>query len=295
MAQTGTDAPASPPPEAMHRGVRTGVVVAVVVIVALAGVLAGVELGRTVFSPSNSAKSPYLVVGTNIPFPPFEDYNYTSGAYFGFDIDFAQQIANATHRTMVIQNYADFSVLLTDVGAGVVDMAASAITSSGAAGAVRNMSMAFSNPYYDANQAVLVKSSSTLSCAMTGCTVADLKSLSLGIQTGTTSQSWVDQYFEPNDTSGWAQISNFTTVDTEITSLTAGSIDAVIIDAGPAASIAASSGGGLKVAGSIITNELYSFAVAHGDPEGLLPVINGVISTAYSSGWYAKEIKKWFG
>ena len=45
----------------------------------------------------------------------------------------------------------------------------------------------------------------------------------------------------------------------------------------------------------IITNELYGFAVAHGDPEGLLPVINSVITQAYSSGWYKAEIKKWFG
>jgi len=266
-----------------------------VLIVAAAGVLTGIELGRTVLSPSNSTQSPYLVVGTNIPFPPFEDYNYSSGAYFGFDIDFAQLIANATGRTMVIQNYADFSVLLTDVGAGVVDMAASAITSSGSSGAARNLTMSFSAPYYDANQAVLVKSGSSLSCAATGCTVADLTGLNIGIQTGTTSQGWVDQYLQPNDTGGWSHIFNFTTVDTEITSLTAGVLDAVIIDAGPAASIAAASGGGLKVAGSIITNELYSFAVAHGDPEGLLPVINNVISTAKSNGWYDKEIKKWFG
>jgi ABC-type amino acid transport substrate-binding protein len=295
MAETVTTTTASPPPEAMRHGVRTGVVVAVVLIVAAAGILTGIYLGRTVFSTSSSAKNQYLVVGTNIPFPPFEDYNYSSGAYFGFDIDFAQQIANATHRTLVIQNYADFTVLLSDVGAGVIDMAASAITSSGSAGAVRNSTMAFSTPYYNANQAVLVKSSSSLACATQNCTVADLKSLSVAVQTGTTSQSWVNQYFEPNDTSGWAQIQNFTTVDTEVTAVTAGAVDAVIIDAGPAAAIAAASGGALKVAGLIITHELYSFAVAHGDPEGLLPTINSVIAQAMTSGWYAKEIKKWFG
>ena len=52
-----------------------------------------------------------------------------------------------------------------------------------------------------------------------------------------------------------SDLKNFTTVDTEIAALEAGSIDAVIIDSGPATSIAAGSSGALKVAGTIIANE----------------------------------------
>ena len=292
MAQAGG---ASPPPEAMRKGVGRGTFVAVVVVVAAVMLLAGFGLGHYLYPPSTSSKSQYFVVGTNIPFPPFEDFNTTTGSYFGFDIDFAQMIANATGRTLVIQNYADFGLLLLTAGKGGVDMAASAITESGTAGAQRNQSMSFSLPYYSANQAVLVQSSSSLSCAGGNCTVNDLKTLTVGVQSGTTSASWVQQYLYNNTTNPSRQIVQYTTVDTEVSALEAGSLDAVIIDEGPAVAIAAASGGHLKVAGSIITGELYGFAVAHGDPEGLLPVINNVITTAKSDGTYDILIHKWFG
>jgi polar amino acid transport system substrate-binding protein len=286
--------PAQAPPEALRHGISRGVFVAVVVVVALLMLGAGVYAGKALYGGTKSTASSFLVVGTNIPFPPFEDYNYSTGTYFGFDMDLAGMIANASHRTMVIQNYADFSLLLSTVGKGGIDMAASGITESGSTGAARNATMAFSNPYYNANQAVLVQSSSTLTCASNICTQNDLKTKTVGVQSGTTSQSWADQFLAPNMTNPNRQYQKFTTVDTEITALRAGSLDAVIIDSGPAVAIAASSGGALKVAGTIITGELYGFAVAHGDPEGLLPVINSVIAKAMADGTYAALLHKWF-
>ena len=291
MAQ-GTSAA---PPEAYHRGIGRGVFVAVVVIVAVVALLAGVFVGKTVYGTSSSSKPSFLVVGTNIPFPPFEDYNTSLGEYVGFDIDFSIMIAHAADRTLVIQNYADFSVLLSTVGVGGIDMAASGITESGATGALRNQSMAFSIPYYNANQAVLVRTSSTLTCPSNICNQTELETLTVGLQSGTTSQSWADQYLAPNMTNPSSQYQKFTTVDTEIAALEAGSLDAVIIDSGPATAIAAGSAGQLKVAGTIITGELYGFAVAHGDPEGLVPVINSVITNSEQNGTYEILIHKWFG
>jgi polar amino acid transport system substrate-binding protein len=278
----------------MVRGIRPAVAIAVVVLVGVAALLAGIEVGKTVYGSSSSSKAQFLVVGTNIPFPPFEDFNATTGVFFGFDMDLAGMFANATHRTLVVDNYADFSILLATVGKGGIDMGASAITESGSVGALRNQSMSFSIPYYDANQAILVKTSSSFHCANpANCTQNDLKALVVGVQTGTTSQGWATTYLEPNMTNP-SNLKNFTTVDTEVAALEAGSIDAVIIDSGPASSIAAGSSGALKAAGTIITGELYGFAVAHGDPEGLLPVINSVLSTAKSDGTYDKLIHKWF-
>ncbi len=291
MAQGGT----APPPEALRRGIGRGTFVAVVVIVAVIALLAGVFVGKTIYGTGASSKPSYLVVGTNIPFPPFEDYNYSTGQYVGFDIDFSIMIAHATDRTLVIQNYADFSLLLSTVGTGGVDMAASGITESGATGADRNQTMSFSIPYYNANQAVLVKSSSSFSCPSNICNQTELKSLVVGVQTGTTSQAWADQYLAPNMTNPNQQYQKFTTVDTEVAALEAGSLDAVIIDEGPATAIAAGSSGVLKVGGTIITGELYGFAVAHGDPEGLLPVINNVITESEQNGTYQKLVTKWFG
>ncbi|MGA7475930.1 MAG: ABC transporter substrate-binding protein [Thermoplasmata archaeon] len=297
MAAGGT---ASPPTEAMRRGISRGVFVVTVVVVAIIALTGGFYVGKGTSSSSSSSASHYLVVGTNVPFPPFESFNNSSGAYVGFDMNFSQLIANALGRTLVIDNYANFAVLLADVGAGVVDMAASAITESGSVGAARNSSMSFSLPYYDANQAILVASSSKLTCptvAQGGCTVSNLSSLKLGVQTGTSSQSWLQQYVDgtPSNETNGGQVFAFTTVDLEIDALLTGSLQAVMIDLGPATSIAASSGGALKVAGEVLTNELYGFAVAHGDPEHILPVINSVITTSEQNGTYANLVKEWFG
>ncbi|MFZ0698631.1 MAG: ABC transporter substrate-binding protein [Thermoplasmata archaeon] len=291
---------ASLPAGAAKRGISRGVFVASVVIVALIMVTAGLYVGKTVFSSSNgSSSSPYLVVGTNIPYPPFEDYNYSAGAYFGFDINFSVLIANALHRTLVIQNYADFSVLLADVGAGVVDMAASSITESGSVGAARNATMSFSIPYYDDNQGILVGTSSSLNCPVTNgskiCTATTLAPLEIGVQSGTTSQAWLQQYLPPSNETGSGSVTAFGTVDLELEALEAGSINAVMIDSSVASAIAAGQSGTFRVAGLIITDELYGFAVAHGDPEHILPVIDSVINQAMADGTYAMLIHEWFG
>jgi polar amino acid transport system substrate-binding protein len=287
---------ASPPPEAMRRGVSRGVFVATVVIVAVIALAAGLYVGKTVLG-SSSSSSQYLVVGTNVPFPPFESLNNTTGTYYGFDIDFSQMIANALGRTLFIRNYADFGILLSSVGAGVVDMAASAITESGAIGATRNGTMSFSEPYYDANQGILVRSGSSLHCpsvATGGCTQGNLTSLKIGVQSATSSYFWLQSYVIPNETAG-GQVEEFTTVDSEINFLLTGTLDAVMIDLGPANSIVAANPTTIRLAGEVLTNELYGFAVAHGDPEHLVSTINTVITNSMTNGTYDKLITKWFG
>lgn len=259
----------------------------VVVVVAVLAFIGGIGLGNLLYAPKPA--SPYLVVGTNIPFPPFEDYNYTNGLYIGFDINFSRMFAYAAHRSLVIQNFADFNVLLTTTGKGGVDMAASAITETGPAGANRSKFMSFSNPYYLANQAVLVQSSSSVTCPNKNCTVTQLKSLIVGVQSGTTSESWADQYLIPAGTT----VKTFTAVDTEIAALQAGSLGAVIIDNLPAKSLAASSGGKLIDIGIIYTGERYGFGVAFGDPQGLLPIINSVIAQAQANGTYQQMVTYW--
>ena len=68
----------------------------------------------------------------------------------------------------------------------------------------------------------------------------------------------------------------------------------MIIDEGPAKAIAAGSGGTLKVAGKIITGELYGIAVPNNDPKGLVPVINSVLAEIRANGQYDQLIAKWF-
>ncbi|MGP8159262.1 MAG: ABC transporter substrate-binding protein [Thermoplasmata archaeon] len=264
---------------------------ATVVIVAVVMLAAGLYAGKTVLGSTSASSKPF-VVGTNVPFPPFEDYNVTTKQYFGFDIQFAAMIAAAEHRPLLITNYADFGALLIDAGAGVFDMAASSITESGGVGTGRNLTMSFSTPYYEANQALLVKDSSSITCLASGCTVAVMAPLKIGLQSGTSSEDWANASLKGNET-GSGSVSEFQSVDTEVAALEAGALDAVIIDTGPAAAIAAGSNGVLRVAGVIHTGELYGFAVAHGDPNNYIPTINGVIYTAIHNGTYQRLLTYW--
>ena len=69
----------------------------------------------------------------------------------------------------------------------------------------------------------------------------------------------------------------------------------MIIDAAPAQAIVAGSGGALKFLGTIITNELYGFAVKRGDSAGILPTVNSVLAQIKANGQYDALLVKWFG
>lgn len=289
MAQGG----GAPPPEAVRRGGARSVNMAITLVIAVVTFVAGIGVGYFIFKPTPEKTT--FVVGTNVPFPPFESYNDTTGKYEGFDIDIAQLVADALGRQMIVRNFQDFGVLLTTVGRGGVDMAVSAITMSGTTGAARNNSMDFSNPYYNANQGVIVLSSSTFSCTNNICNGTQILGQTIGVQSATTSEGWVDSEITPYDPNNATNIHRYASVSNEIDALRTGVYNLMIIDAGPAASIVASSGGAFKLAGTIITNELYGFAVANGDPEGLLPTINSVLAQIKSDGRYNQMILKWFG
>lgn len=266
---------------------------AVVVVIAIVTFLAGVGVGWFVFRPVPAKAT--LVVGTNIPFPPFESYNDTTGRFEGFDIDMTQLFANALGRTMVVRNFNDFDLLLATVGKGGVDVAASGITMSGSRGQLRNQTMSFSNPYYNANQGVITLIGDTTTCPNSTCTAQQLGNKTIGVQSGTTSEGWVDQYIKPFDPNNATHIHRYASVTTELQDLRNSVYEFMIIDVGPARAIVAGSSGTLKVLGTIITNELYGFAVGHNDPEGILPTINSVLSTIKANGQYDALLLKWFG
>ena len=287
MAQGG-----GPPLEAVRGGVGKTVFAVAVIVVAIVAFLAGLGLGNVIYGVKPPKQ--FLLVGTNVPFAPFENFNTSSGEFEGFDIEIARLIAQEAGRTLVIRQFADFQALLTAVGQGGVDMAASAITMSGTSGAARNATMDFSNPYYNANQGVLAQASDPFTCSGE-CAPSELAPLTIGVQLGTTSEAWVDDNVAPLMANPSTQIVRFTLVDTEIAALKQGALDVVVIDLGPAESFAGGTGSNLKVAGEITTNELYGFAVPNGDPDGLVAIINRVLARIIADGTYDQLIQTWFG
>ena len=64
--------------------------------------------------------------------------------------------------------------------------------------------------------------------------------------------------------------------------------DIVVIDLPAAQGIVAKNPNAYAVGGKILTNELYGFAVANGDPLGLVPIINAQLAQMKSDGTVTK-------
>lgn len=279
-----------PPPEAMKRGLSGKIAAVIIVVVAVAGFLGGLGLGAIVYAPPPIRE---LINANNAPFPPFEFYDDANKTFAGFNIDIAKEIANATGRRLVIVNFIDYVVLQASVATGGVDMSVSSMTITDA----RNTTMDFSDVYWKANQAALVKADSTFACANTAsCTPAELAGGAtdnvIGVQQATTSEGWVDANVAPLMDNPGLNIKKFGNVATLIGALQAGGVGIVVIDE-PVAEFYGK-GGGFKKAGTIPTGELYGISVQNGDPQGLIPIINAVLKQLRDSGKYDLLVQKWF-
>jgi polar amino acid transport system substrate-binding protein len=299
MAEGGS----APPVEAM-RGAKGGVSAVVTIVVAVVTFLGGLGVGAFVLAPQPAAAAPScatpgaagvnettLLLGTNTPFPPFESRTATGGLQ-GFDIDLIQEMVRRANYACEWVDFRDFTALLAAVSAGGVNIAVGAITMNGQTGANRNMTLDFTNPYFEADQGILKKTSDTRNfCAAADCTAAELDQTSyrVGVQQITTSEFYIDDNL-PNVTKV-----ALPSVSDVLLALDAGNVDFVVIDKPAADGIAAANPSRYTVEGTIQTDELYGFAVADGDPLGLISKLNPALAGIRSDGTYDRFIDQWFG
>ncbi len=278
----------TPPPEAM-KGISKGLYMATVVGVAIAAFVAGLGSYSVIYPSSPSPSEKTYIIGTNTPFPPFESLD-DAETIVGFDIDLISAVLNRSGKEFVIRDFRDFGALLTSVQTHRVDIAVSAITSSGTTGANRNATMSFSDPYFESDQAILVRKGYTgVTCASGNCVAADIEGEKIATQAGTTSEYWVAD----NVLSGPAQ-TTFADVTLVLEALRTSGVDVVVIDKPAGDAIASANPTLYELSGTVQTDELYSFAVPKGDPDRLLPVINGELAKMRTDGTYAQIVDKWF-
>ncbi len=297
MAEGG----AAPPAEA-RRGAK-GVSVVVTIVIAVLTFIAGTGIGVYVLAPPAVApaqpcairgaagvNSTVLLLGTNTPFPPFE-VRTPDGGFEGFDIDLIQEMVKRSQYACEWVDFRDFTALLAAVSAGGVNIAIGAITMNGQAGADRNGTMDFTNPYYESDQGVLKRTSDTRSyCGGDAdCTAAELNvtGLKVGVQEITTSQFWAEAELKN------VALTILPSVTQVLQALSANSVDIVIIDK-PAADGIAAAQSQFRVEGTIQTNELYGFAVRNNDPLGLIPKLNTALAAIRQDGTYGRLLDKWF-
>lgn len=214
-----------------------------------------------------------LTVGSDIPYPPFEQGK--PGSYTGFDIELMEAIGEKIGRKPEFQD-TSFETIFRDVQQGKFEAVISAATIT----EEREKAVDFSNPYYLSEQAVLVKEGSSIK------SLEELEGKTVGVQQGTTGQELAKEEI------GGAEIRPYPEGPDAVNALKAGTVEGVVIDA-PVAQNAVEKSGGLEIAEKIPTEEDYGIAVAQGNTE-LLEEINKGLKEVQEDGTYAKIFKKWF-
>ena len=214
-----------------------------------------------------------LSVGSDIPYPPFEQGK--PGNYTGFDIELMEAIAEKIGRRAEFQD-TSFETIFRDVAQGKFEAVISAATIT----EEREKAVDFSNPYYLSEQAVLVKEGSSIK------SLEDLEGKTVAVQQGTTGQELAKEEL------GGSEIRPYPEGPDAVNALKAGTVEGVIIDA-PVAQNAVEKSGGVEIAEKVPTEEEYGIAVAQGETE-LLEEINQGLKEVQEDGTYTKIYKKWF-
>ncbi|HSG79609.1 MAG TPA: transporter substrate-binding domain-containing protein, partial [Acidimicrobiia bacterium] len=220
-----------------------------------------------------------LTVGSDIPFPPFEDFD-DGGDVVGFDADLINELASRLGLTVTWID-TDFDTIFTQLALGQFDVVASATTIT----PERAQQVDFTSPYYKAQQALTVNENETPNLIAW----EDLRERdSVAVQTGTTGADWAIENLAPNG----VDVREFPAAPDTYNALEAGQVTGVIFDE-PSAVEESANRPGLKVVQVIDTNEDYGFGV---DPnaEGLLGALNAEFAAMLSDGTYQAIYDTWF-
>lgn len=255
------------------------VVVVLIVVVVLGGFLNGASEETNALEKIKERGK--LIVGTNVPWPPFEDLNITTNQYEGVDIEVITKVAQALGVSVEFRSM-DFDVLIGAVQAGQIDVAISSFTIT----EERAKSIDFSAPYYDANQAVLVHDSSSIA------NIDDLNGTTVGSQLGTTGSMWVTKNLVDTGRTSASNVNEYDTIIAAVVTVENQQKDVVVLDTPVANKFANDPSYHLKVGFTIPTDEHYGI-VCPKNQTALLNAINEAIVDMKDDGSLAAIIAKW--
>ncbi|WP_075735937.1 transporter substrate-binding domain-containing protein [Streptomyces acidiscabies] len=225
------------------------------------------------------AKAGQLTTCTHLPYPPFQ--SEIDGKVQGFDVSLIDLVAKdlGVKQTILDTPFENFKTGAF-LNSGECDVAAAGMTIT----AERKKNVDFSDPYFDATQAVLVDKKSGLT------SLADVrtKNAKLGAQAQTTGEDYAKkQGFDPV---------SFESSDAVLNGLRTGQVKAVIIDYPVVQGWlkTKANADAFKVVDNLNTGEQYGFTVEKGNAK-LLAAINKALAQARSDGTYKTLYEKWIG
>ncbi|MGZ5237410.1 MAG: basic amino acid ABC transporter substrate-binding protein [Caldimonas sp.] len=241
-----------------------------------------VACGKQEAAPTPAAPAPSRVytVGTDAAYAPFESQN-EKGEIVGFDIDVVKAVAQKAGIEVKFVN-TPWEGIFNALKQGDRDLLVSSITITDE----RRQSMDFTDPYFDAHQLIAVKADSKVAH------FDELKSLKVGVQTGTTGDDAVSKLQGKNS----PDIKRFESTPLALKELETGGIDAVVADNGVVVNYVKNNAGNRfrTVDDPAFVPEHYGIAVRKGDAE-LLGKLNQGLAAIRADGSYDRIYAAYLG
>ncbi|WP_422631981.1 transporter substrate-binding domain-containing protein [Pseudokineococcus basanitobsidens] len=213
---------------------------------------------------------------THLPYEPFQ---FQEGdEVVGFDVDVVDEVADDLGVEQKIVN-TPFETIQSGeaLNAGQCDLAAAGMTITD----VREQNLDFSDPYFDATQALLVPADSGIDSA------EGLDGLRLAVQSGTTGADYAAENIPG------AELVTYEDLGLLLTAVQTGQVDAGINDNGVLLDFVAKNPE-LAVTTEFDTGEQYGIGVRTGNT-ALLDQVNATLERIQDDGTYDEIYAKWFG
>ncbi|MGW5327800.1 transporter substrate-binding domain-containing protein [Streptomyces sp. NPDC004014] len=248
-------------------------------LVLVAGCSSGDGGGGATVKGVHLVKAGRLTTCTHLPYPPFQ--SEVNGKVQGFDVSLVDLVAKdlGVKQQILDTPFENFKTGAF-LNSGQCDLAAAGMTIT----AERKKNVDFSDPYFEATQAVLVDRSSGIK------SLDDVKAKGkkLGAQAQTTGEDYVKG-------KGYDPIS-FESSDAVLNGLRTGQVQAVVIDYPVVQGWLKdkANAGRFKVVDNLKTGEQYGFTFKKGNTK-LREAVNKAIADAKADGTYKKLYEKWIG
>ncbi len=215
-----------------------------------------------------------LLIGNDTTYAPMEYME--AGTPVGFDIDLAKEIASRLGLELQIIT-TNWDGIIPGLKTDKYDVIMSAMTIT----EKRSQEIDFSDPYFDADQSLAVKSGSSIK------STDDLKGKVVGVQIDTTGQEWAEK-----NLTGLKELRKYETIIAAFEDLKLGRVDAIINDF--PVNNWYSKDGKTEVVQIIKTEERYGIGIKKGNDQ-LREAINQVLADIKADGTYATIYESWFG
>jgi len=230
-------------------------------------------------APASGAR--VYLVGTDAAYPPFEFQN-DKNEVVGFTVELLNAVADKGGFKVRYLN-TPWEGIFATLQEGDRDIIASSVTITDE----RKESMAFSEPYFEAHQLIIVdRQRASIK------TLPELKDLRVAVQAGTTGDAVVQQHLGKSN----ARIKRFDSMPQALKALESGSVDAVVGDNGVVQNYLKDHAASFATVSDPqnFHPELYGFAVKKGN-QTLLGKIDKGLEAIKADGSYDRIYRKYFG